>query len=465
MRTLVNLQIGGDPAWDEAPWGWGRPHESELTQTEVQKLVAGLPRKSPNTRAVTLETVLLAEDGDEAVLKTIRPALIAAWDDLPLESRRVLITSHWRAICAPEMLPVLRHIVAEPPPPRYDSNIIQIRNAALKRLNEFDPAAAGRAIAADLLDPNADPSVDVVELLRKEDVAPAIPAALERIRTDRARNLDYYLLDRYANATFLALVQAAFNPRDAFWPRRDGLLRYFLRVDPAYGLRQLQATLQASERRYYDIFARLGDELPRVQQLAIQVLNDPDPEVAVDAAGALGKWGAADAEPALWARLEQFHNEWARREGEFRYTGDDRSPGLLAANLERSLAAAIMTGNTWICGPDKLARLRGLVWLANLRSEIDVRIAEWQARDASIFPSCCGEDRPTFSLLQYISLTEDQLRLKLAQLPKGMRLSWQFWPPGQFFRPFPMAKQEAFYERMRTVAEKHGITLEKVKHP
>jgi hypothetical protein len=307
--------------------------------------------------------------------------------------------------------------------------------------------------------------MDVVELLSKEDVAAAMPAVVKRIRTPYGGKLDYKLLDRYADATFLASVQSAFDPGDTFSPGRDGLLRYFLRVDPAYGVKQLQATLKASAGRYDAIFAGLGDELPRVQQLAIQALNDPDPKLVEDAAVALGKWGTAEVEPALWARLEQFHKEWAGRESELRYSADEKSPGVRAANMGRSLIEAIMHGNAWICGPDKLARLRELAWVDYDLSQIDATIAEWKAGDATILASCCGEDRQTFSLLQYISLTEDQLRLKLAQLPKGMRLSWQFWPPGQFSRPFPMAKQQAFYERMRTVAEQHGLILEKGNHP
>ena len=140
-----------------------------------------------------------------------------------------------------------------------------------------------------------------------------------------------------------------------------------------------------------------------------------------------------------------------------------KSPGVRAANMGRSLIEAIMHGNAWICGPDKLARLRELAWVDYDLSQIDSTIAEWKAGNATIFPSWHLEDRPTFWLLQYTSLTEEQLRLKLAQLPKGVRFSWQFRAPGQIYPP--MAKQEALYERMRTVAEEHGTKLEKANHP
>ena len=67
-------------------------------------------------------------------------------------------------------------------------------------------------------------------------------------------------------------------------------------------------------------------------------------------------------------------------------------------------------------------------------------------------------------MLQYDSLTEDQLSAKLAQFPPGTELLWQFWPPGQISPGVSMAKQEEFYDRMRAVAQQHRITLGKANY-
>ena len=47
-------------------------------------------------------------------------------------------------------------------------------------------------------------------------------------------------------------------------------------------------------------------KLPSLGVVAISALDDPDLGVANDAAVALGRWGTAKAEPALWARLSAF---------------------------------------------------------------------------------------------------------------------------------------------------------------
>jgi hypothetical protein len=82
-----------------------------------------------------------------------------------------------------------------------------------------------------------------------------------------------------------------------------------------------------------------------------------------------------------------------------------------------------------------------------------------------ITPSWFPEDNPTFSVLQYDSLTVDGLRGRLAQFPRGMQLLWQFWQPGQISPPVSMTLQEALYESMRAIAEKNGVTLGKSNYP
>src|ERR1019366_7350283 len=91
------------------------------------------------------------------------------------------------------------------------------------------------------------------------------------------------------------------------------MLRYFLRVAPDYGAQQVRASLSARKGTgcYRFLLQELGDRLPAAQQSAIEALDDPDPEVVQDAAIALGRWGTADAEAPLWARLERLHREWA----------------------------------------------------------------------------------------------------------------------------------------------------------
>jgi hypothetical protein len=282
--------------------------------------------------------------------------------------------------------------------------------------------------------------------------------------------LDYELLDRYADASALGVVQAVFEEHLGTWAcaPQSAMLRYFLRVAPAYGAGQVSAILNARKDTgcYRQLLQSLGTELPQVQQRAIQALEDSDPEVVQDAVQALGRWGSADAEAALWARLRRFHQDWAGREGQLRAVPfDRRSPGSQGAELEQGLVSSLAQGNGWICPPDKLARLAALASTKGQGQQIESWIEQWKQASALINPAWFPEDAPTFSVLQYNSLTEEQLRLKLGQFPRGTKLMLQFWPPGQMFPPVSMALQEALYERMRSIADKNGVTLGKANHP
>ena len=126
---------------------------------------------------------------------------------------------------------------------------------------------------------------------------------------------------------------------------------------------------------------------------------------------------------------------------------------------------AIGTGMNWLCPADKLSRLAGLVSTKGERQRIESWIEQWKQGRALILPSWAPEDNRTFTVLQYSELTEQQLRAKLAQFPRGTELLWQFWQPERISPSVNMAVQEALYESMRSTAEKNGVSLGKANHP
>src|SRR5262249_21284449 len=156
-----------------------------------------------------------------------------------------------------------------------------------------------------------------IRLLDRVDVARALPPALARIASHTARDLDYELVDRYADPASLGVVQAAFEEHAGQWAcaPQSAMLRYVLRVAPDYGATQVSAGLNARKMTgcFRFLLQELSAELPRVEQAAIGALDDSDPELVQDAVRALSRWGSADAEKALWTRLERFHREWAGR--------------------------------------------------------------------------------------------------------------------------------------------------------
>jgi hypothetical protein len=485
LQTLVHLQITADPAWDtpesfssdhppddktiNAYWESRRAHEEELTRAEVQDVLAALPHKVGSARALTALGLLNSGAGGLAppMAGELRQSLIASWKDLPSGTRDQLIQYQWPLVAGPEMLPVLQEMVAQSPPSGRTMGAMT-RDAALKHIFELDPTVARPLILRDLQNRNAEPSLDLLRLLTPEEVAPALQPAIQHIAKGEARDLDFKLIDRYADTGSLGQLQAAFEPNLGKWAcaPQSAMLRYFLRVAPEYGAAQVAASLQARKDThcYSQLLQDLGDQLPHAERSAIEALDDPDPEVVQDAVIALGRWGTSAAEPALWTRLERFHQEWAAREDELRSSPDYRTPRARATALEQALVIALANGSGWLCPPEKLSRLNQLALTAQSREAIKMNLEMWK-QPIHINPQWSSDQDTTFVLFTSSTLTEDQLRDKLAQFPRGTRLDWQFWPPCHISPPVSMAKQEAAYESMRSVAQEHSITIEKVDDP
>lgn len=476
LHTVVQLQIDSDPAWNprsDAPVtadSWNRREEryKELMRTEVADLASVVSRKTGTARAITLNAMLREVSDDYSLVASIRPVLISAWKDLPRETQQEMITYFWSALDTPEMLPVLRSILAEEPPPGR-TTAGDMRNAALKHVYEFDPAEGRALIARDLANPKANPNLESVRLLAPEQVQVAIPAAVERIRNSSPRMVDFELIDRYGDASILASIQAVSEPdigKQACDPQAH-LLRYFLRVAPDYGAQQVRGALAARKDTgcYRSLLQDLGDQLPHAQQSAIDALDDPDPEVEQDAVIALTNWGTAEAEDPLWARLQRFHDEWAGRAADLERTPDCQSEGSRAVGFEQALAQGIARGRGWICPPEKLERLAKLVLTDSDRRQLEGWAGQWSGSNFQISSGWYPADAPTFQLMSYSGLTEDQLSAKLAQFPRGSRFNWLIWLPGQIQPPTPVSRQEAAFERVRSDAESHGVAVIKQSQP
>jgi HEAT repeat protein len=471
LDTLTNLQVNAEPQWENPPapneqnaqemqafWLGRRAREQELMKAAITAVLESLPRKTDRARALTLDGLLKATDGNAVLSETVRPALIAAWADLPAETQAELIQYRWPAVAGKDMLPILRKIVAGPPPPA-GTQAAMLRMAALRRLYELDLAAGREAIRNDFENDQAQLLLDVVKLLPADYLARAARRAAERIGMGGARELDFELVDHYADESVLPTVRTAFEKMVGSWTcgPQSAMLRYFLRVSPEYGAQQTAAALAKRNVTgcYRTLFEDLGDRLPHAQKVAIEALDDPDPEVARATVTALGRWGSKDAEAVLWDKLKRFHKEWEGRADELRWAPDGKSAGPQGMAMEQALVTAIAAGTNWICPPEKLARLSALVWIKAHQQQIESWVRQWDQAPAVIYPNWIPDHDAAFSVLQYNSLTLEQLVAKVVQLPQGMEVEWQFLPAQQA----SLEMQDALYEQVRRAAAANGIVV------
>jgi hypothetical protein len=465
-------------------------HKRELEKAAIVATVAALPRKTGRAHALTVVTLATQSPDllDKQTTSQMRRQLIANWGELPEKMRRDLIqdvVAHWgnemSPLDGPEALPILVDYVSQPAP-RFGNDVMS-RNAALKRIYDLDPARGRALILRDLNDPNAQPSISLVKLVSSEDLRPAVQQAVQRIVTTQqrtspfdkfdARSLDFSLVEMFGDESSLGALKANFKVRDDRFPKGTcdayltQMLRYFLRVDPPFGAKEVQAALDTRKATgcYPSLLEDLGSSLPKVEQLAIAALDDPDPELSTSAARALGRWGTVKAEPALWARLKRFHAEWHDREGELRTTSDSgpKDPIVLATLLERELLAAIVSGTNWICGPEKFNQLRAIT-SRQYWSELSIHTDQWESgRPWALTPYYWNpkqENGLSFSVLQYSDLDEEQIRVKLSQLPRGSRLYFQISTAEQMSNPISREKQQAVLQELRTYAAKFGVIVE-----
>jgi hypothetical protein len=474
LDLLVRLQTDPDPAWALPAGGppptdfWKRfeAHRKELMRAEVADLASAVSSKTGSARAITLNTLLGAASDDPSLVQMLRPALIASWKDLPARTQEEMILYRWQAIDSPAMLPILRAIIALPP--AHSMQPDDLRNAALKHIYEFDPAEGKALIARNLASSSVNLTLENIRVLSAEQIQATIPGAVERIRNYSGRKTDYELLDRYGDRSVLASVQAILEDKDrnacGYEPQ---VLRYVLRVAPDYGVEQVRRAMaeRNQTRCFTQLLQALGDQIPQAEQIAIEALDDPEQDVQQDAVIALTRWGTSEAEEPMWKRLERFHEEWAGRAADLRRTPDFQSEGSRAVGFEQALAQGIAWGQGWISPPEKLARLAKLVLTDYDSKQIDHWSEEWKGSTHLIESGWFPAETPTFSLMGYSGLTEDQLRTKLEQFPRGSHFDWLIWMPGQIQPAIAVSRQEEVFERVRADADAHGIVIENQTQP
>ena len=296
LETLIELEEDGEhtvppPSGDGLSLGdfWKQQFEKPkaFNRDAIEEVIAALPRKTGLARAVTLNTVLTSRDNDPSLIQSLKPLLVASWKDLPLSSQEDLLLYRWKVIEGPEMLPILHSILAQSPS-SFRVATPRMRNAALRDIYEMDSAEGRSFTLRELQDPHAEPSFANVRFLGSEEISRNVPQAVERISHRLGRQVDFEMLDRYAGPEVLATVQTAFEAsfESPACDEQAKMLRYFLRVSPVYGVQQVRAAFGVRKDRwcYRQLLQTIGDQIPQVQELAIEALDDEVPDVRLDAA-------------------------------------------------------------------------------------------------------------------------------------------------------------------------------------
>jgi hypothetical protein len=188
---------------------------------------------------------------------------------------------------------------------------------------------------------------------------------------------------------------------------------------------------------------------PVLQRRAIAALDDPDPEIVIDAIKTLGQQGTPDALPALRAAFQRWHAVWNDRPAELSYRYAVDRPNAKQGMVEDAFRQAIGAGQGWLTRADGLRDLQSLCvtdtcrqQTANMIRTDDTRIVLWTV-DA---------DDIDIGLAQYRFSSIRALKAMLARYPRGTA----FVVEGD---PSTRASASAVIADLSTFAAPHGLSI------
>jgi hypothetical protein len=435
VDTLVTLEMAQLPKdrfrpSDSSQKAWSQAHEAYEAEHDrrvkayMAEAADAAAEKSPPARGMTAGELLQSPDvlTPEARAR-FRQMLVASWDSVPVETQKDLLEFRWDAVGGPEWLPVLEEIwnrdAQQPDGPG--------RAVALRHILNIAPDRGRQAILEEIESPRGGVGIDVLGKLPEHELPQYDALLMARFRGGDD-GLPLRLIDRYASVKILPQMKSVYEAKRGTWDcaSRTNLLRYFLRVSPAYGAQEVSTALSGVKTTGC-VRMDLSDlkefvRVPQVEQLAIHALDSSSLNQATAAAQALEEYGSPKAEAALWARLEKFHRKWMDQPDSalhphpriIDYDGD--------SGLERALVTAITNGQAWFVDAAAIRRLKELSSPA-LQSDLD-RIAQDLADGSFEFnPNWWPDGNLQYFLGWYQGTGLDALREKLAQFPGGSHFS------------------------------------------
>ena len=440
VQTLATLEMQSDPKYrlpkcDETnKEAWMKVRDAYFAAFNKQVadhmsgVGASLQGKVGKARAVSVSELLQSEVTLNPAAKVqLRQLLLASWDSLPVRQRNELIQYRWEQVGGPELLPILRTIIAGEPNRNHEIDKLD-RASALRRIYELAPYQGRELILHEIANPKDDIGINVLGLLPERELQQVEQPLIAKLKIGNGDEIDFQLLERYGSERALPEIKAIYEAHRGEWAcaPQDAMLRYFLRVRPDYGVAQVSDAL--GQRKvtgcYKFQLTALNEDIrrPKLEQIAIVALNDPSPEVARNAAEALGKYGSGKAEAALWARLEKFHEQWKDRADELHYRLGAKPEVLAEVGLEQVLVQAISSGQGWFATEDTIAKLKDLA-TPQMQAELDGVLQEIQSGEYGLNLNWWPEGTLNYSVGRYSGKGIAALKQKLAQFPSGAHLN------------------------------------------
>ena len=314
-----------------------------------RKCLASLSRKSGKARAITAETLLSQRPSglDVQDRRQLASALSRAFLDLSPERQSAALLAQWDLLRSEAMEPTLRKL-AELPLADPASNLStidetrELKAAALLRWYDLNPDAATRVAMQQV--GSASPSLTEKDLVFLGDRR--LPQ-FEAVWADALLSETSYtketalagLLARFGTGSALPSVVEKLSKNIGHWAcaPQGAALAYVVEFDPEQAKGFLQRAVAArgkeSSACNHSVFQDVAmyTSGPVVTDVAVEAVNDPDPQVVMDALIYLMYYGDKRAKEPILERYLLWSERWRGKAAAL----EAREPGDMVGNLEQ----------------------------------------------------------------------------------------------------------------------------------
>lgn len=448
-----------------------REERVRFSDADWAAVLQALSAKEGKARAVTVQTLSSSEP------KQISPkqkaelgeVLAASFKDLPLEKQVMDLQYDWDVLRSAGLLSTLE-LLAKTPLRNPGSNEMnayttrEVKSVALQRWFELDPVSAREEALRQIGSPDPSLTSDSLGFLGKEKLP-----QFESIWADELMATDDYqretvfasLMARFGTGSAVAEVQEKANAKVGEWAcaTQGAALAYLVEFDPESARPLVERAVKergkgksaCNRSIFQDISVYAVD--PLLTDVALEALDDPDPEVTMDALIYLMSYGNKSVEQPVWRRYQEWSDRWRNHvdvleSREAGSVGDWQDVG-----LGENLARTLLENQGWLATPDLISRVLERCVGEQMCTQLE-QIADQAKSGSGPYPISAYRSgrNESYQVAQYNPKSLELLDAKIAQFPRGTRFSL-----------IPASPQNQDQKRLendvRTILEKNGMSL------
>jgi hypothetical protein len=275
------------------------------------------------------------------------------------------------------------------------------------------------------------------------------------------------LMARFGTGSAVAQVREKANAKVGEWAcaPQGAALAYLVEFDPVSARPLVERAVKergtgksaCNHSVFQDISLYATD--PILTDIALEALDDPDPQVPMDALIYLMSYGDKSAEQPIWNRYVEWSEKWRGRADVLKSREAGSVGNWEEVGLGENLAQALIQNQGWLATPDLISgvleRCVGDQMCTQVKQIADQAKAGPGPYPVSAYRSGQNEN---YQVAQYNSKSLELLEAKIAQFPRGTRFSLTPTSPQN-------RDQMQLEDRVQELFEKNGMILLRVAAP